>query len=60
MSDRFVVVVDESKVVEHLGPFGTSLEVLDFAPGIVVARVEALGSAPVTPRDPSAATTATC
>ena len=50
MSDRFVVVVDESKLVDHLGAFGTSLEVLDFAPGVVAARVEALGSGPLTSR----------
>jgi ribose 5-phosphate isomerase A len=50
MSDRFVVVVDESKLVDHLGPFGTPLEVLEFAPGVVAAWVEALGSGPVTTR----------
>jgi ribose 5-phosphate isomerase A len=50
MSDRFIVVVDESKLVEHLGAFGTPLEVLDFAPGVVSAWVEALGSAPLTTR----------
>ncbi len=51
MSDRFIVVVDEAKLVDQLGPFGTPLEVLDFAPAVVAARVEALGSAPVTTRD---------
>ena len=51
MADRFIVVVDESKLVDHLGPFGTPLEVLDFAPGIVAARVEALGATAVTTRD---------
>ncbi len=50
MSDRFVVVVDESKLVDRLGPFGTPLEVLDFAPGVVAGWVEALGSSPVTTR----------
>jgi len=50
MSDRFVVVVDESKLVDRLGAFGTALEVLDFAPGIVASRVEALGAAGVTTR----------
>jgi ribose 5-phosphate isomerase A len=44
MSDRFVVVVDESKMVERLGAFGTPLEVLDFAPEVVTARVMALGA----------------
>lgn len=51
MSPRFIVVVDESKMVPALGPFGTPLEVLDFAPGVVAAAVERLGSAPVTTRD---------
>jgi len=51
MTDRFVVVVDESKLVPALGPFGTPLEVLDFAPGLVAAAVERLGSGPVTTRD---------
>lgn len=51
MTDRFIVVVDESKLVPALGPFGTPLEVLDFAPGIVARAVEALGSGPVTTRE---------
>jgi ribose 5-phosphate isomerase A len=51
MSDRFIVVVDESKVVDHLGAFGTPLEVLDFAPGIVAARVEGLGATSVSTRE---------
>jgi ribose 5-phosphate isomerase A len=50
MADRFVVVVDESKLVDRLGPFGTPLEVLAFAPGVVAGRVAALGAATVTPR----------
>ena len=44
MSPRFIVVVDESKIVPRLGPFGTPLEVLDFAPGVVACRVRALGA----------------
>jgi len=51
MAPRFVVVVDESKLVEHLGPFGTPLEVLGFAPAVVAARVRALGASEVTTRD---------
>jgi ribose 5-phosphate isomerase A len=51
MTARFVVVVDETKLVPALGPFGTPLEVLDFAPGRVVAAVEALGASDVTTRD---------
>jgi ribose 5-phosphate isomerase A len=50
MSDRFVVVVDESKLVDHLGPFGIPIEVLDFAPKVVAARVSALGAGSVTTR----------
>ena len=50
MSDRFVVVVDESKVVPALGPFGTPLEVSDFAPGVVADRVRDLGATEVTTR----------
>lgn len=51
MSPRFIVVVDESKLVPALGPFGTPLEVLDFAPGVVASAVEALGASSVTTRD---------
>jgi ribose 5-phosphate isomerase A len=50
MSPRFIVVVDDSKLVEALGAFGTPLEVLDFAPGVVARRVEALGATTVTTR----------
>lgn len=50
MSPRFVVVVDESKLVPALGPFGTPLEVLDFAPAVVAGRVRALGATDVTTR----------
>jgi len=50
MSPRFIVVVDGSKLVPHLGPFGTPLEVLDFAPKVVAARVQALGAHDVTTR----------
>ena len=51
MAGRFVVVADESKLVDRLGPFGTPLEVLDFAPGVVTAAVRALGATAVTTRD---------
>jgi ribose 5-phosphate isomerase A len=51
MSPRFLVVVDESKIVPHLGPFGTPLEVLDFAPGIVASRVQELGAHDLITRD---------
>ncbi|MBI2704428.1 MAG: ribose-5-phosphate isomerase RpiA [Actinobacteria bacterium] len=51
MSPRFVVVVDESKLVRRLGPFGTPLEVLDFAPAVVTSRVIAIGANDVTARN---------
>jgi len=51
MADRFVVVVDESKLVPHLGPFGTPLEVLDFAPGVVADRARAEGAREVLTRE---------
>ena len=50
MADRFVVVVDESKLVPALGPFGTPLEVLGFAPLTVARAVRALGASEVTQR----------
>jgi ribose 5-phosphate isomerase A len=51
MADRFVVVADESKLVERLGPFGTPLEVLDFAPVVTAAAVLALGATSVVPKE---------
>jgi ribose 5-phosphate isomerase A len=50
MAARFIVVVDESKLVPQLGPFGTPLEVLTFAPAVVANRVLALGAHEVVPR----------
>lgn len=50
MAARFVVVVDESKLVARLGAFGTPLEVLDFAPRVVARRIEQLGATAVTTR----------
>ena len=50
MAERFVVVVDESKLVARLGAFGLPLEVLDFAPGVVASRVRALGARELTTR----------
>lgn len=50
MAARFVVVVDDSKLVERLGAFGLPLEVLPFAPAVVAARVRALGAAEVARR----------
>jgi ribose 5-phosphate isomerase A len=50
MADRFIVVVDEAKLVPRLGAFGLPLEALPFAPGVVVARVMELGAAQVSRR----------
>lgn len=47
MADRFVVVVDESKLVDSLGSFGTPVEVLHFAPGVVAERLRRLGATTV-------------
>ena len=44
MTTRFVVVVDETKVVRSLGAFGVPVEVLDFAPGVVGQRLRDLGA----------------
>jgi ribose 5-phosphate isomerase A len=51
MTPRFIVVVDETKLVDALGPFGTPLEVLDFAPGVVRNAVIALGASTITTRE---------
>ncbi len=51
MAERFIVVVDESKLVDVLGAFGLPLEVLPFAPGVVAERVRGLGAHEVTVRE---------
>jgi ribose 5-phosphate isomerase A len=50
MAARFVVVVDEAKVVDALGRFPLPLEVLPFAPAVAAAQVRALGARTVTTR----------
>ncbi|MDJ0848166.1 MAG: ribose-5-phosphate isomerase RpiA [Myxococcota bacterium] len=50
MADRFIVVVDESKLVETLGAFGLPIEALPFAPGVVADRVRALGASELVTR----------
>lgn len=50
MAQTFVVVVDDSKLVTQLGAFGLPLEILDFAPAVVAARVTALGARSLTTR----------
>lgn len=51
MADRFIVVADHTKLVERLGAFGTPMEVLPFAPGVVARRLRALGAADVRIRE---------
>jgi ribose 5-phosphate isomerase A len=51
MAQRFIVVVDEHKVVPRLGPFGTPLELLDFAPAVTMSWVRDLGAHSVELRD---------
>lgn len=51
MAARFIVVVDESKLVDKLGAFGLPLEVLPFASGVVADWVRALGARSVTTRE---------
>jgi ribose 5-phosphate isomerase A len=51
MAARFIVVVDEPKLVRTLGAFGLPIELIPFAPRVVVARVEALGARRVTLRN---------
>ena len=51
MAERFVVVVDRSKVVPRLGPFGTPIEALPFAPAVVAEALHALGAESVDRRE---------
>lgn len=50
MAERFLVVVDETKLVGHLGAFGLPIEVLEFAPGTVSGWIRELGASRVTRR----------
>jgi ribose 5-phosphate isomerase A len=51
MSNTFIVVVDRSKLVRKLGPFGTPVEVLDFAPAVVGDALRVLGAGAIERRD---------
>jgi ribose 5-phosphate isomerase A len=51
MAARFVVVVDQSKLVDRLGPFGTPVEILPFAAKASMRWIGDLGASEVTLRD---------
>ena len=51
MAERFVVIVEESKLVERLGAFPLPLELLPFAAGVVAEWVRELGAERVTARE---------
>jgi len=51
MAARFIVVVDETKLVDQLGRFGLPFEVLDFGVPLVTRRLVELGAKSFTPRD---------
>ncbi|MFN8641247.1 MAG: ribose-5-phosphate isomerase RpiA [Candidatus Binatia bacterium] len=50
MARRFIVVVDEAKLVDTLGAFALPLEVLPFAPAVAAEQVRGLGARAVTTR----------
>ena len=47
VSDRYLIIADESKLVPRLGAFALPVEVTPFALAVVTARLEAEGAAPV-------------
>jgi len=51
MADRFIVVADESKLVDTLGAFKLPIEALPFAPEVLAARLRALGARAVQRRE---------
>lgn len=50
MAERFIVVIDEHKLVPRLGPFGTPVELLAFAPEVAIGWIEDLGARDVSLR----------
>ncbi|MEL7208226.1 MAG: ribose-5-phosphate isomerase RpiA [Actinomycetota bacterium] len=44
MAERFVVVVDESKLVDRLGDFGVPIEVMAFGHDVVARHLKTLGA----------------
>jgi ribose 5-phosphate isomerase A len=51
LASRFVVVVDESKLVDQLGDFGTPVELLPFAPHTAARAIGRLGAVNVALRE---------
>ena len=47
VSDRYVIIADETKLVDRLGTFALPVEVTPFALAVVTARLEAEGARPV-------------
>ena len=60
MARRFIVVVDEAKLVDTLGAFPLPLEVLPFAPAVAARAGARARRARRSRRARRAATTATC
>ncbi len=52
VSDRYLIIADESKLVPRLGAFALPVEVTPFALAVVTARLEAEGAKPVLRRGP--------
>jgi ribose 5-phosphate isomerase A len=50
MAERFVVIVDQSKIVDRLGAFGVPVEVMDFGQDVVARRLRAEGATEVVVR----------
>lgn len=46
-SKRFLVIVDESKLVKQLGKFGLPVEIVPFAQPLTVANIRKLGGKPI-------------
>jgi ribose 5-phosphate isomerase A len=46
-SKKFIVVVDESKLVERLGSFPLPVEIVSFAAELILRQIQALGCEPV-------------
>ncbi|MDH3725805.1 MAG: ribose-5-phosphate isomerase RpiA [Thermoleophilia bacterium] len=51
LTERFVVVADDSKLVGRLGDFGTPIELMPFAPRTVARAIERLGAREVLLRE---------